>query len=58
MENKVNQSKEMRHLEERRLANLRPPFKPGQSGNLAGVKQSASTARKRVMGKAQAKKNI
>ena len=43
--------------EERRLANLRPPFKPGQSGNPNGRPKNAVPAQlAKVMGKSQAKK--
>ena len=50
------QSKEMTP-KERRLANLRPPFKPGQSGNPKGrPKSRVSEQLAKVMGKAQAKK--
>ena len=50
------QSKEMTP-KERRLANLRPPFKPGQSGNPKGrPKNRVPEQLAKVMGKAQAKK--
>lgn len=50
------QAKEMTP-EERRLANLRPPFKPGQSGNPKGRPKSRVPAQlAKVMGKSQAKK--
>lgn len=50
------QSKDMTP-EERRLANLRPPFKPGQSGNPNGrPKNRVPEQLEKVMGKAQAKK--
>lgn len=50
------QSKEMTP-EERRLANLRPPFKPGQSGNPKGRPPSRVPEQLvKIMGKAQAKK--
>ena len=50
------QSKEMTP-KERRLANLRPPFKPGQSGNPNGrPKNRVPEQLAKVMGKAQAKK--
>lgn len=50
------QSKEMTP-EERRLANLRPPFKPGQSGNPNGRPKNRVPAQlAKVMGKSQAKK--
>lgn len=50
------QSKEMTP-EERRLANLRPPFKPGESGNPNGrPKNRVPEQLVKIMGKAQAKK--
>jgi hypothetical protein len=50
------QSKEMTP-EERRLANLRPPFKPGQSGNPKGRPPSRVPEQLvKIMGKVQAKK--
>lgn len=49
------QSKEMTP-EERRLANLRPPFKPGQSGNPKGMPKNRVPAElAKVFGKSQAK---
>jgi hypothetical protein len=50
------QAKEMTP-KERRLANLRPPFKPGQSGNPNGRPKNRVPAQlAKVMGKSQAKK--
>lgn len=50
----IQQSKEMAP-EERRLANLRPPFKPGQSGDPNGPKSRVPAQLAEVMGKSQAK---